>query len=70
MKVFSLHVFYCFVSTYRSFDKITNVLKHTQLLANHSSEHLLPSLQSVTPIKTECSDGGGGVKTGHNIAYK
>ncbi len=35
-------------------------VKHTQLLANHSSGRLLPSLQSSTPIQTEPSDGGGG----------
>ncbi len=36
-------------------------VKHTQLLglASHSSGHLLPSLQSATPIQTECSDEGG-----------
>ncbi len=44
-------------------------VKHTQLLANHSSGRLLPSLQSSTPIQTEPSDGGGGVKTGQKIAY-
>ncbi len=31
---------------------------HTQLLANHSSGRLLPSLQSSTPIQTERSDEG------------
>ncbi len=45
-------------------------VKHTQLLANHRSGRLLPSLQSSTPIQTEPSDGGGGgVKTGQKIAY-
>ncbi len=34
-------------------------VKNTQLLANHSSGHLLPSLQSSTPIQTERSDEGG-----------
>ncbi len=34
-------------------------LKHTQLLANHSSECLLLSLQSSTTIQTEHSDEGG-----------
>ncbi len=37
------------------------------LLTNHSSEHLLPSLHSATPIQTERSDEG--VKTGQKIAY-
>ncbi len=34
-------------------------VKHTQLIANHSSGQLLPSLQSTTPIQTERSDEGG-----------
>ncbi len=34
-------------------------VKHTQLLANHSSGRLLPSLQSSTPIQTDPSDWGG-----------
>ncbi len=33
-------------------------VKHTQLLANHSSGCLLQSLQSSTPIQTERSDEG------------
>ncbi len=33
-------------------------VKHTQLLVNHSSGRLLPSLQSATPIQTERSDEG------------
>ncbi len=35
----------------------------TPLLANHSSECLLQSLQSAMPIQTESSDEGG-LKTG------
>ncbi len=35
------------------------VVKHTQLLASHSSGRLLPSLQSATPIQTEHSDEEG-----------
>ncbi len=34
------------------------ILSHTQLLANHSSGRLLPSLQSSTPIQTERFDEG------------
>ncbi len=46
----------------------TYAVKHTQLLANHSSGCLLPCLQSSsTPIQTERSDEG--VKTGQKIAY-
>ncbi len=33
-------------------------VKHTELVANHSSGRLLLSLQSATPIQTERSDEG------------
>ncbi len=36
-----------------------HAIKHTQLLANHSSGRLLLSLQSTTPVQTERSDERG-----------
>ncbi len=40
-------------------------LKHTRLLANHSS--LLPSLQPATPIQTERSDERGQNRTENSL---
>ncbi len=57
------------MSIYAFLTEITavSICEHTQLLANHSSGHLLSSLQSAIPIQTERSDEG--VKTGQKIAY-
>uniref|UniRef100_A0A673J5E0 Double C2-like domains, beta n=1 Tax=Sinocyclocheilus rhinocerous TaxID=307959 RepID=A0A673J5E0_9TELE len=44
--------------SYSLLELICGKESHTQLLANHSSGHLLPSLQSATPILTERSDEG------------
>ncbi len=73
-QLFLLCGHYCFVCFYRLFNmywvfmrpksqqhpSMRNVaVKHTQLLANHSSGRLLPSLQFTTPSQTERSDEGG-----------
>ncbi len=48
------------MSIYAFLTEITavSICEHTQLLANHSSGHLLSSLQSAIPIQTERSERG------------
>ncbi len=73
---FLLRDHYCFVCYYRSLDMYylcihlwrLYAVKHKQLLANHSSGRLLPSLQSATtPIQTERSDEGGQNRTEYSL---
>ncbi len=44
-------------------------VKHTQLLANHTGGHLLPSLQATTSIQTERSDEGGQNRTENSLLH-